>query len=140
MGIDHPEFARKHQALTDDKRTIGRILDNNQTVFHLASGDEGHQELVLTLAENLTQDDTIDMDDVAVLAQAEGIEPVRADGEGSDHVESLIDSGVTIKACSNTMEMFDLEESNLLDGVETVSSGVGELTRLQNDGYAYISP
>ena len=140
MGIDHPEFARKHQALTDDKRTIGRMLDDNQTVFHLASSDEGHQELVLTLAENLTQDDTIDMDDVAVLAQAEGIEPVRADGEGSDHVESLIDSGVTIKACSNTMEMFDLEESNLLDGVETVSSGVGELTRLQSDGYAYISP
>ena len=27
---------------------------------------------------------------------------------------------------------------NLLDGVEVVSSGVGELTRLQDAGYAYV--
>ena len=116
------------------------MSEDNNTVFHLASGDGDKQELVLTLAENLTKDDTIDMDDVAVLAQAEGIEPVKSDGEGNDHVRSLIDNGVSIKVCSNTMEMFDLEEADLVNGVETVSSGVGELTRLQKDGYAYISP
>ena len=38
------------------------------------------------------------------------------------------------------MAMFDLDKSDLLEGVETVSSGVGELTRLQNNGHAYISP
>lgn len=116
------------------------MFEDNQTVFHLASGDDEKQELVLTLTENLTKDDSIDMEAVALLAQAEGIDPVRADGERSDHVRSLIDDGVSVKACSNTMEMFDLNESDLVDGVETVSSGVGELTRLQKDGYAYISP
>jgi uncharacterized protein len=115
------------------------MLDDNQTVFHLVSGDSDDQELTLTLAENLTKDETIDMDDVAVLAQAEGIDPVRADGDQSDHVQSLIEDGVSVKACSNTLDMFDLTEADLVEGVETVSSGVGELTRLQNDGYAYIS-
>jgi intracellular sulfur oxidation DsrE/DsrF family protein len=115
------------------------MFDDNQTVFHLVSGDSDDQEITLTLTENLTKDDTIEMDDVALLAQAEGIEPVRADGEMSDHVESLIDNGVSVKACSNTLSMFDLEEADLVDGVEVVSSGVGELTRLQHDGYAYIS-
>jgi hypothetical protein len=116
------------------------MFEDNQTVFHLVTGEDDEQELVLTLTENLTQDETIDMEDVALLAQAEGIEPVRADGERSDHVRSLIEEGVSVKACSNTLEMFDLEESDLVEGVETVSSGVGELTRLQKDGYAYISP
>lgn len=112
----------------------------NNTVFHLASGDPDEQELVLTLAENLTKDETIEMDDVAVLAQAEGIDPVTIGADGESQVRTLLDEGVSFKACSNTLSMFDLEESDLVDGVETVSSGVGELTRLQNDGYAYISP
>jgi intracellular sulfur oxidation DsrE/DsrF family protein len=116
------------------------MFEDNQTVFHLIEGGSDEQDIVLTLAENLTQDDTIDMDDVAVLAQAEGIDPVTADGEKSDRVESLIESGVSVKACSNTLEMFDLSEADLVDGVEVVSSGVGELTRLHNDGYAYIRP
>ena len=115
------------------------MFDDNQTVFHLVSGDSDDQELTLTLTENLTKDDTIDMDDVALLAQAEGIDPVTADGEMSDHVESLIEEGVSVKACANTLDMFDLSEADLVDGVEVVSSGVGELTRLQHDGYAYIS-
>lgn len=114
------------------------MFEDNQAVFHLISGDSDEQELTLTLAENLTKDDSIDMEDVAVLAQAEGIEPVKANGNGSDQVQSLINDGVSFKACSNTLEMFDLNEADLIDGVETVSSGVGELTRLQKDGYAYI--
>jgi intracellular sulfur oxidation DsrE/DsrF family protein len=116
------------------------MLDDNQTVFHLIEGGSDEQDVALTLAENLAQDDTIDMDDIAVLAQAEGIDPVTADGEHSDRVESLVNDGVSVKACSNTLDMFDLSEADLVDGVETVSSGVGELTRLQNDGYAYIRP
>ncbi|WP_049900277.1 DsrE family protein [Halococcus agarilyticus] len=116
------------------------MLDDNKTVFHLIEGGSDEQDLALTLAENLAGDESIDMDDIAVLAQAEGIDPVTTDGEKSDRVESLVDDGVSVKACSNTLEMFDLTESDLVDGVETVSSGVGELTRLQNDGYAYIRP
>lgn len=116
------------------------MLDDNKTVFHLIEGGADEQDLALTLAENLTNDDSIEMDDVAVLAQAEGIDPVTTDGDESGRVQALVEDGVSVKACSNTLAMFDLTEADLVDGVETVSSGVGELTRLQNDGYAYIRP
>jgi intracellular sulfur oxidation DsrE/DsrF family protein len=115
-------------------------VPDNKTVFHLIGGSADEQDLALTLAENLAADDSIEMDDIAVLAQAEGIDPVTADGEESDRVRALVEDGVSVKACSNTLDMFDLAETDLVDGVETVSSGVGELTRLQNDGYAYIRP
>ena len=116
------------------------MFEDNQTVFHLIDGESEKQDLALTLAENLANDETIEMDDIAVLAQAEGIDPVTADGEMSGRVESLVNEGVSVKACSNTLDMFDLDNADLVAGVETVSSGVGELTRLQNDGYAYIRP
>lgn len=111
-----------------------------QTVFHLMSGDATEQKTALTIADNLRQDESVDMDDIAIVAQSEGITPLTAGGENSEQVESLLDNGVSVKACSNTLDTKDLEESDLVDGVETVPSGAGELTRLQNDGYAYIRP
>lgn len=106
----------------------------------MIEGDADAQDRVLTLAGNLAEDDTVDMDRIVVLAQAEGIDPLTTGGHAESEVRSLIDQGVSFAACSNTMEMMDLEESDLHDGIEVVSSGVGELTRLQADGYAYIRP
>ncbi|WP_137286343.1 DsrE family protein [Halorussus salinisoli] len=111
-----------------------------RTAFHLTSGDEDHQKTVLTIAENLSNDETIEMDDIAVVAQAEGIAPFKKDGTHSDTVEELLDAGIEFRACSNTLDMMDLDDSDLVEGVETVSSGASELTRLQDDGWAYLRP
>ena len=111
-----------------------------KTVFHLIAGEEGDQKTALTIAGNLSEDESVEMDDIAVVAQANGIEPVTRDGTNSDMVESLLADGISVKACSNTLDLKDLTESDLVDGVETVPSGAGELTRLQDDGYAYIRP
>ncbi|WP_276282568.1 DsrE family protein [Halorussus caseinilyticus] len=111
-----------------------------RTTFHLTSGDEDHQKTVLTIAENLSKDETVEMDDIAVVAQAEGIDPLTQGGTHSDTVASLLDAGLSFKACSNTLDTMDLAEGDLVEGVEKVSSGAGELTRLQEDGYAYVRP
>ncbi len=111
-----------------------------QTVFHLIADDPAQQQTALAIAENLTQDDSVEIDDIAIVAQADGIEPLTAGGDGSDTVESLLETGIDVKACSNTLDLKDLAESDLVEGVETVPSGGGELTRLQNEGYAYIRP
>jgi intracellular sulfur oxidation DsrE/DsrF family protein len=75
-----------------------------------------------------------------VVAQSEGIEAVTADGDYADQVRSLIDDGVPFKGCENTLEMKDLEQADLVDGVETVPEGAVEVTRLQDEGYAYLRP
>lgn len=111
-----------------------------QTVVHLITGDETEQETALTIAENLMADESDSIDDVAVVAQSTGIEAVSADGEHGEKVRSLIDDGVSFKGCSNTLEAMDMDESDLLDGVETVPEGAVEVTRLQNEGYAYLRP
>lgn len=111
-----------------------------RTVFHLITGDQDEQKTALTIVKNLTEDESVEMDDIAVVAQSEGIDPVTAGGTGDDQVQSLVDEGISFKACGNTLDLKDLDEADLVDGVETVPSGAGELTRLQSDGYAYIRP
>ena len=110
-----------------------------QTVFHLVQSDPEGRDTALTIASNLVEDGDPD-DDVAVVAQAEGIEPLRKGGNANEDVRSLLDGGVAVKACGNTLELYDLSASDLLDGVETVGSGAVELTRLQDEGYAYQRP
>jgi len=111
-----------------------------QTVFHLITGDAEEQETALTIAENLTEDESVDVTDVTVVAQSEGIEPLRAEEDGSDTVRELIDQGIEFRACGNTLDVLDIADAGLVDGVETVPSGAGELTRLQDQGYSYIRP
>lgn len=111
-----------------------------ETVLHLVSGDEDEQETTFKIARNLLDDESGSIDEVAVVAQAAGIEALTSDGEYRDHVQSLLEDGVSFKGCSNTLEALGLEEADLVDGVETVPEGAVEVTRLQDEGYAYLRP
>lgn len=111
-----------------------------KTVVHLLSGDETERETALAIARNLLDDETDSIDAVAVVVQAGGIDSVVTGADTEGRVRSLLDDDVPFKACRNTLESNDLEESDLVEGVETVPEGAVEVTRLQTDGYAYIRP
>jgi intracellular sulfur oxidation DsrE/DsrF family protein len=111
-----------------------------RSVVHLSSGDETEQETALAIVENMLADESDSIDEVVVAAQSEGIEAVTADGDYADQVRALIDDGVPFKGCENTLETKGLEKSDLVDGVETVPEGAIEVTRLQDEGYAYLRP
>lgn len=111
-----------------------------QTVVHLVSADEAEQETALSIVRNLVEDESGTIDDVAVVAQADGIERVTVHEDEGEEVENLLADGVEFKACSNTLQMKGLEESDLVGGIETVPEGAVEVTRLQTEGYAYIRP
>ncbi|WP_224450066.1 DsrE family protein [Haloprofundus salilacus] len=109
------------------------------TVFHFTA-DESHQEHALGNVRNLLADDTVDLDDVVLLVNGSGFKLVLEEQtEHAEKLRELLDQGVSICACENSMERFSATEDDLVDGVETVPSGVGELTKLQaGEGYAYI--
>jgi hypothetical protein len=111
-----------------------------QTVIHLLSGDETEQETALAIARNILDDETGSVDDVAVVVQAGGMKVIETGEESEAQVRDLLDDGVSFKACSNTLDTMDLDESDLVEGVETVPEGAVEVTRLETDGYAYMRP
>ncbi|SDM80644.1 hypothetical protein SAMN04487949_2652 [Halogranum gelatinilyticum] len=98
-----------------------------------------HTRVVNNVA-NLLDDETVDLESVALVANSGGLGLLLDDSERRERVEELQERGVVFKQCANTLVGTDIDESNLVDGVELVSSGVGELTRLQDAGYAYIKP
>jgi hypothetical protein len=111
-----------------------------QSVVHLVSGDESEHDAALAITENLLEDESGTIDDVAVVVQAGGIEAATTDGDHGEQVRSLLDAGASFRACRNTLDVKGLDESDLIDGVETVPEGAVEVTRLENEGYAYLRP
>lgn len=109
-----------------------------RTVFHLTTGDPDEQARALSSVANLIADESADVDDVAVVANADAVRMFLSGATNADRVRALADGGVGFRACSNSLQRADVLPSRLLDPVEVVNSGVGELTRLQSAGYAYV--
>lgn len=108
-----------------------------RTVFHFA-GQPSAQGHALSNVENLLGDDSVTMAQVAVVVNGRGLLLVTDETDHPDRVAALVDAGVSFRACENSMDALGVSESELLAGVETVPAGVGELSRLQADGFGYI--
>ncbi|MBR4746597.1 MAG: DsrE family protein [Desulfovibrio sp.] len=52
----------------------------------------------------------------------------------------LMRQGVSLRMCQNALKAFGVDEASLWEGVQTVSGGITELCRLQQEGYSYIKP
>lgn len=109
-------------------------------VFHHSNDDPALHERVTGNIVNLLDDETIEVDEVAVVANSGGLALLTEDSPQRDAIERLAERGVVFKQCRNTIDGTDTTEDDLIDGVELVSSGVGELARLQSEGYTYITP
>lgn len=108
-----------------------------RTVFHVST--EEQLSYVDAKVQNLLADQTVDIKHVAVVLDAPG--PIdAAAGPLRDKAETVVEAGGDFEICSNAARGAINSTEDLPDGVEQVSSGVGELTRLQSQGYAYIRP
>ena len=120
-----------------------------RTALHCAAGDVDDQRHALANARNLLADDTVDLDALVVVFNGDGVDAVRADSPVADDVRGLLTrtpeetdaadaTSIEVCACGNSLASREIPADALVDGVETVSSGVGELTRRQGDGHAYL--
>lgn len=141
------EASGADETTTDDPDSTDTTTDTDtttteptmSTVFHLTSGAEAEQKHALKNVANLLDDDTVDTETVALVANAQGVTAFIQSTPVREQVTSLLDRGVEIQICENSMAAFELSEGDFLDGMNYVPSGVGELTRLQAaKGYAYI--
>lgn len=109
------------------------------TVFHLPEGEASYGKRAFRNAANLLADTTIDTT-VAVVVNGDGIGHVLTDAPTADRARQLLEDGVEICVCRNTLEGSEHAVVDLLDGVRIVSSAMAELTRKQANGYAYVRP
>lgn len=108
------------------------------TVFHLSSGRVHDWVHALANVENLLADDTVDLATVELLVNGDAVYLLTSGSVAADRVGALIDRDVRVCACRNSLDARSFAADNLLPGVDLVPSGVGELTKRQAEGYAYI--
>lgn len=106
------------------------------TVFHVSSPDA----LAIAPAKirNLLADATVTLDEVrVVIDDSTTVAQLDEDNDTVTELDSLPET-VRIGVCSNALSGAPVDDETLPTFVETLSSGVGELTRLQSNGFAYI--
>ncbi|MFQ3307968.1 MAG: intracellular sulfur oxidation DsrE/DsrF family protein [Candidatus Nanohaloarchaea archaeon] len=109
-----------------------------KVVFHLNSPDASKKSELLGNMENLKQDERVEIEDMKAILNSEAITLAFKNSDASKYVEECRDKGVDFRICGNSLENAGKDKQDLVEGVEVVDSGVGELTILEEKGYNYI--
>ncbi len=76
---------------------------------------------------------------VEVVFYSQGLNMLRkTNAEYEERLKKLADTGVTLAACQNAMKTMNVKTEDLLPFASQVDSGVAELARKQEAGWAYI--
>jgi len=112
-----------------------------RVLFHLSGCRRRTVDEALSNIRNLLSDLGSDQVDVELVANGDAVVIyLPALSIYAERIQSLAQQGVRFVACNNSLRYMNLEGEGLLDGVEIVPSAVGELTRRQAEGWAYIRP
>ena len=108
-------------------------------VVHLAEDDVHRQRAVLRNVVNLRS--ALERSGaIEVVTHGPGLTLLTGETGLAADAAHLQGDGVSFRACENTMRSRDLTLDDLLEGVESVESGVAHLTRRQLQGWAYLRP
>lgn len=109
-------------------------------VVHVNDNDVDHLTAVLRNVANLVRD----LDGAApveVVAHGSGLDLVLTGGPFQDALNELVTGGgVGFVGCGNSLRGRNLPTEAVLPGVRIVPAGVGQLTRRQWQGWAYLHP
>ena len=121
-----------------------RAIDNkdrkvHRVVIEVTAEAAPQWESVLNNIENLQKAFAPDVTEVEVVAHGKGIAMLqKTNAAQSERMARIASGGVKFAACENTMRRMKVQKSDLFEFVVTVDSGVAEVVRRQEAGWAYL--
>jgi len=109
-------------------------------VIQMSDNDPAKWNLALNNARNIQQDLGKENVDVEIVAYGPGLNMLKFESEVGNRLAEASQAGVALLACGNTMKAQKVTEKDLHDGVKVVPSGVIEIMKKQQAGWAYIKP
>ena len=120
---------------------VTAVADGNaKMVIQVSDINPATWNLAMNNAKNVQKDLGKDNVEIEIVAYGPGIGMLKADAEMAGRVSEVVDSGVKVVACENTMRGQKLSRADMNPKVGFVSSGVVEILQRQQSGYAYIRP
>ena len=114
----------------DKAKMVVQVSDSNPATWNLA----------LNNIKNVQKDLGKDNVELELVAYGPGIGMLKADSEVANRIDDAVDSGVHVMACQNTMRGQKLTKEDMNAKIGYVPSGVVEILRRQQAGYAYLRP
>lgn len=114
----------------DKAKMVVQVSDSNPATWNLA----------LNNIKNVQKDLGKDNVELELVAYGPGIGMLKADSEVANRIDDAVDSGVHVMACQNTMRGQKLTKDDMNAKIGYVPSGVVEILRRQQEGYAYLRP
>jgi intracellular sulfur oxidation DsrE/DsrF family protein len=112
----------------------------DKVVFQVSDDDVAKWNLTLNNARNLQAELGADKVAIEIVAYGPGIAMLKADSAVAGRVLEALAQKVQVAACQNTMAAKKLAPADMVEKIGYVRSGVAELVRKQQQGYAYIKP
>lgn len=119
---------------------ISHAADKARLVIQVSVNDPATWNLALNNAKNVQKDVGKENVDLEIVAYGPGINMLKADSEVANRIDEAVDSGVQVMACQNTMRGMKLGKDDMNAKIGYVPSGVVEIMRREQQGYAYLRP
>ncbi len=111
----------------------------HRVVFELTSDSPEQWTAMLNNVENLQKAFGREHTDLEVVAHGKGLEALKKSNTSSgERFTTIAKTGVRFAACENTMKRMQVTKEDLLPAARTVDSGVTEVVRKQEAGWAYL--
>ncbi len=110
----------------------------NRAVFQVTDNDPARWALILNNIQNLREGVGSESVEIDLVAYGPGIAMLKADSSVRERIDAALKGGVHVNACQNTMTNMKLVPADMLPAIGYVPSGVVEVMRKQQQGWAYI--
>jgi intracellular sulfur oxidation DsrE/DsrF family protein len=109
-------------------------------VIHITSGERDDWQMALRNLVNLVGENSVSTppERMQVVVNGEAVRFLLSSGPDAAKVTQMVESGVQIDACSNSLDRLGYSSEELADGVTSVPAGVAEVTRTQQRGGTYL--
>jgi uncharacterized protein len=130
-GADHARMHAAHH---------GPSAGKNRLVIQVSDNDPAKWNLALNNARNVQKDLGADKVEIEIVAYGPGLNMVKAGSAVAPRIEEAVMAGTKIDACENTMANTRVTKEQIIPGVAYVGSGVVQIMKRQQEGWAYLRP
>jgi intracellular sulfur oxidation DsrE/DsrF family protein len=110
----------------------------NRALFTVTENDPARWNLILNNMHAIGEGVGSEGIEIELVAYGPGVLMLKSDSSVTQRLAEATKAGVKINACQNTMNGMKLTPSDMLTDIGYVPSGVVEVMRKQQQGWAYI--
>ncbi len=110
----------------------------NKALFQVTDNDPARWNMILNNMQNLREGVGSEPVEIELVAYGPGLFMLKANSSVKQRIAEALKSGVKVNACQNTMSGMKLVPADMLPDIGYVPSGVVEVMRKQQQGWAYI--